>query len=87
MPRTKKRTYLATYAPVDKASWGFQGIHPQALRRYKRRIKAYSDVQAVALANLSEVENIAYRYSSNTPVAIPYKIEKLVEITERLVEL
>lgn len=88
MARTKKKTFKVTYAPVDKESWIVKGYSTYDMRRSRRRFRAYTDVQALALANLNVPVSIAYSQNHITSkVTIQYKVEKIVEIIERPVEI
>lgn len=101
MARVKKKVYRVTYTPVDKDQWVSKGYSHWEIRRDKRRIKAYSDEQALAVANLG-IPNIVVQKSTpvlwdGTPgpsptvsyqrATITYRIEKLVEIIEREVQI
>lgn len=55
------------------------------------RIKAYTDDQALALANLRSWSNTIHKESLDVTVmvsaTVQYKVEKLVEVIQRPVEI
>lgn len=93
MGRTKKKTYRVRYAPVDKEKWISKGYSRYDLCRCKIRVRAYSDVQALALANLKVPTHVIslYDFAQNggvhSTVSVAYQVESIVEIIEREVQI